>query len=110
MRADRTARAAAAPLAAPGLTLDVIAETIAANAGPAATWGTVTRTSADTTLPLTVTLTSSDPGAAVVPGSVVIPAGQTSAEFPVDAPTGNATPDNTVVTISASATIDASLA
>ncbi|HEX8201165.1 MAG TPA: hypothetical protein VF590_11810, partial [Isosphaeraceae bacterium] len=97
-------------LAAPGLTLDVIAASIVANAGPAATAGTVTRTSADTAQPLTVTLVSSAPGSAAVPGAVVIPAGQASATFPVDAPTGNATPGNQVVTISGSATVNGVLA
>ncbi|WP_165252755.1 Ig-like domain-containing protein [Paludisphaera soli] len=93
-------------LAAPGLTLNILADSIAANAGPGATSGTITRTSADVSQSLTVSLTSSAPYAAAVPGSVVIPAGQASATFAVGAPTGNATPGNQVVTITGSATVD----
>ncbi len=47
--------------------------------------GTVTRNNADLTQPLTVTLTSSDPGAATVDASVIIPANQQSATFQVRA-------------------------
>ncbi|HJZ89895.1 MAG TPA: hypothetical protein VKE40_03415, partial [Gemmataceae bacterium] len=47
------------------------------------TTGTVTRNTADVSLPLNVVLHSSDITAATVPPSVVIPAGQISATFPV---------------------------
>src|SRR5438046_1645855 len=53
--------------------------------GPAAATGTVTRTGFDLSVPLTVSLSSSDTTEVTVPASVVIPAGQTSATFPVNA-------------------------
>ncbi|WP_068415428.1 Ig-like domain-containing protein [Planctomyces sp. SH-PL62] len=93
-------------LANPGLTLNILADSIAANAGPGATSGTVTRGVADVARHLTVTLTSSAPDAAAVPGSVVIPAGQVSASFSVDAVIGDPTPGSRVVTITGSAAID----
>src|SRR5437867_2058583 len=53
--------------------------------GPAAATGTVTRVNFDLAQPLTVNLSSSDTSEATVPSSVVIPAGQASATFPVNA-------------------------
>ncbi len=47
--------------------------------------GTVTRNNADVSQPLVVTLTSSDPNAATVDASVIIPANQLSANFQVSA-------------------------
>lgn len=49
------------------------------------TTGTVRRTNTDISSPLTVTLASSDLSEASVPASVVIPAGQVSIDFPVQA-------------------------
>jgi uncharacterized delta-60 repeat protein len=68
----------------PTLTLDVTPGGFAESAGAAAATGTVTRTGA-TTDPLTVHLTSSDPSEATVPATVVIPAGQAFATFPITA-------------------------
>jgi uncharacterized delta-60 repeat protein len=59
--------------------------TIAENAGPAATTGTITRNNMDTSQALTVNLTSSNTSQAAVPASVTIPAGAASATFNVDA-------------------------
>lgn len=71
---------------APTLTVSIVADSISESAGPAATTATVSRNT-DTSLPLTVTLTSSDLSEASLPvTTVVIPAGQTtSAPFNIDA-------------------------
>ncbi|WP_165065993.1 Ig-like domain-containing protein [Paludisphaera rhizosphaerae] len=96
-------------LANPGLSINIVADSVAANAGPGATTGTVTRTSADNSQALTVSLTSSAPNAASVPATVVIQAGKTSASFTVDTTLDDLTPVDRVVRITASATIDAFL-
>jgi hypothetical protein len=68
------------------LTVSVAPHTFAENAGANAATGTVTRSNvSDLSQPLAVALTSSDTTAATVPGSVIIPAGQASVTFPVNA-------------------------
>ncbi|HJT30507.1 MAG TPA: DUF4214 domain-containing protein [Pirellulales bacterium] len=90
----------------PTLTLalaDPASGTILENAGPGAAHATVTRNSPDG-VPLTVTLTSLDPGSARVPATVTIPAGSFSATFPIDAVDDNILRQQAVnVTIVASA-------
>lgn len=93
-------------LTGPGLKLNILADSIAANAGPAATTGTVTRTSADTSRALTVSLSSSYPSAASAQALVVIPAGQASADFAVDATLGHSSPSDLGVWIVGAATFD----
>jgi uncharacterized delta-60 repeat protein len=67
------------------LTLSLAAPSIFESAGPGATTGTVTRSGTDLSQALTVWLSSTDTTEATVPASVVIPAGQTSASFAVNA-------------------------
>src|SRR6266446_97920 len=69
----------------PYLTLVVASHTIAENAGPAATTGTVTRVNMDTSQALVVNLKSSDTTQMTVPASVTIAASATSATFQVAA-------------------------
>lgn len=69
----------------PALQRVVGASSISEAAGPAATTGTVTRLNMSTAEPLTVALRSSDTTEATVPASVVIPAGQASAQFAINA-------------------------
>jgi uncharacterized delta-60 repeat protein len=69
----------------PSLTLSLASHSIAENAGPAATTGTVTRVNMDTSQALMVQLKSSNTSQATVPTSVTIPAGATSTTFNVDA-------------------------
>jgi subtilisin-like proprotein convertase family protein len=68
----------------PALTLVVSPSTFAENAGSNAATGTVT-IPAPLDADLIVTLTTSDPSEAAVPGSVTVIAGNTSAQFAVDA-------------------------
>jgi hypothetical protein len=68
----------------PVVVVSVASPSVSEGAGPNATQGTVTRNLA-TSRPVTIRLTSSNPGAATVPATVVIPAGQLSASFPVAA-------------------------
>src|SRR5205823_13177698 len=65
--------------------------------------GTLTRINTDNGLPLTVNLTSSDSTRATVPATVVIPAGQASATFPIAAVNDPAINGPANVTISGSA-------
>jgi len=85
------------------LTVQIAAETIPENAGPSATTGRVTR-SGDTTDSLIVTLASDDPSEATVPSSVTILAGESYADFDIDAVDDAETDGDQTVTISASAT------
>ncbi|MBP7948807.1 MAG: lamin tail domain-containing protein [Verrucomicrobiales bacterium] len=71
--------------------------TIVENAGAGATTGTVTRTGS-TAAEITVTLTNADPSEISIPATVVIPAGQASATFLVDA-VNDAWADGTAVVI-----------
>jgi uncharacterized delta-60 repeat protein len=91
------------------LTLSIAASSIVENAGPAATTGTVTRVGADNTVPMTVSLSSSDTSKAAVPASVVIPANQTSATFNIDAVDQDLVAGDETVTISASGQVPSSL-
>ncbi|HEX5443508.1 MAG TPA: DUF4214 domain-containing protein [Pirellulales bacterium] len=71
----------------PTLTLsltDPASGAILENAGAGAAHATVTRNTPDN-VPLTVTLTSLDPGSARVPATVTIPVGADSVSFPIDA-------------------------
>ncbi|MEM7505248.1 MAG: Ig-like domain-containing protein [Pseudomonadota bacterium] len=87
----------------PDLTVTIDAAEISEDAGAGATTAIVTR-AGDTTDALVVTLESSDTSEAVVPTTVTIEAGQTSATFDIDA-VGDALIDGTqTVTITASAT------
>ena len=68
----------------PGLALSVLPGVMSERAGPLAGVGTVTRSFAGAH-PLVVLLESSDPGEAVVPPAVVIPAGALGAQFAIGA-------------------------
>jgi uncharacterized delta-60 repeat protein len=83
----------------PSLSLVLASHTIAENAGPGATTGTVTRNNMDTSQALTVNLASNNTTQATVPANVVIPAGAASATFNVNAV------DNHVVTPTQTVTI-----
>lgn len=65
------------------LSVSIVPGSISENGGSAV--GTVTRSEGGTALPLTVTLTSSDTSEVTVPASVVIQAGQASANFVITA-------------------------
>jgi uncharacterized delta-60 repeat protein len=67
------------------LTLSVSLSALAEFSGPAAATGTVTRNNWDLSQALTVALSSSDTSEVTVPSSVVIPAGQASANFAINA-------------------------
>ncbi len=98
-------------LAGPGLTVALASHDIAGNAGAAVTIGTVTRSATDNSLPLTVSLTSSNAAAVALPATVTIPAGQASATFNVATPVGG-TPSGgkQTVTVTGTATAEATLA
>ncbi|WP_193211696.1 beta strand repeat-containing protein [Luteolibacter marinus] len=85
------------------LTVMISPEFIDENAGASAATGTVSIPSSLGT-PLTVTLSSSDTDSATVPVSVDILAGETSAEFPIDAIDDFLADADAPVTITASAT------
>ncbi|WP_309385876.1 MBG domain-containing protein [Cerasicoccus frondis] len=68
----------------PAIVLTIDKATIAEDAGENAAFGTVTRAPVSS-LPLTVQLYSSDPTAATVPSTIVIPANQSNARFPINA-------------------------
>ncbi len=70
-------------LDAESLTLTTSASSTSENGG--ALTGTVTRSNTDIDSPVTITLVSSDTTEASVPATVVIPAGQPSASFPITA-------------------------
>ncbi|MFO0975355.1 MAG: S8 family serine peptidase [Planctomycetaceae bacterium] len=67
------------------VTLSVNTSEFYENGGPTAAVGTVTRSNTDTSLPLVVTLTSSDTTEASVPSTVTIPAGASSVNFNIAA-------------------------
>jgi uncharacterized delta-60 repeat protein len=93
-----------------GLTLTLGAPAVFEGAGSSATTGTVTRTGASLSQPLTVYLASDDTTEASVPASVVIPAGQASASFPVDAVDDSVLDGPRLVGISADALFDTGIA
>jgi hypothetical protein len=76
---------------------------IAEDDGPSAAMVTVTRGNTDVALPLTVNLISSDDTEAWVASGVVIPAGQSSASFAIDAVDDDLLDGTQTVTIEASA-------
>ena len=76
---------------------------MAENQGLNALTGTVSRTGGDLTIPLVVTLTSSDTTEASMAASVTILAGQTSATFPINAVDDNLLDGTQQVSITASA-------
>ncbi len=85
------------------LTVAVVADSVAENAGATATTMTVTR-SGSTTSALTVTLASSNTSKATVPATVVIPAGQSSATVSITAVNNTTFEPSAVVTFTATAT------
>jgi uncharacterized delta-60 repeat protein len=85
-----------------GLTLSLASHAISGDAGLAATTGTVTSSGLDNSHDITVNLASSDVNQVTVPASVVIPAGQTSATFNVNAVDGALPGGSESVQISAS--------
>lgn len=86
----------------PTLTVTIDKDTVAEGAGANAAIGTVTRNT-DTSQALTVTLMSSDTSEAVVPATVVIPAGQASATFMIGAVQDNQTDGTQTASIIAQA-------
>jgi uncharacterized delta-60 repeat protein len=87
------------------LSLTVTPNALFEYSGPAAATGTVTRTGFDTSVPLTVSLGSSDLTEVTVPASVVIPAGEDSATFPVNAIDDTIIDGTQTATITATATV-----
>lgn len=87
----------------PYLTLVLASHTIAENAGPAATTGTVTRVNMDTSQALVVNLKSSDTTQVTVPGNVTIPAGASAVNFTVGAVDNFVVDPTRTVTITATA-------
>ncbi len=94
---------------APVLTLQLASDEISESAGAAATTATVTR-SGDTTEPVTVTLASNDTTKLTVSDSAVIPAGEPSVTFTVDAVEDDLADGTQVVSITASASLHESAA
>lgn len=84
------------------LTVSINATTIPEKNGSAI--GTVSRTDADLSQALTVSLTSSDVGSATVPNSVIIPANQSSMNFTITAVDDHIVSGTKTVTITATAT------
>lgn len=87
----------------PALTLSIAPASFAENAGTAAAVGTITRIGTDNAAALTVSLTSSNTNQAVVPASAVIPAGQDSTTFNIDAVDDHVVTGTQTVTIGAAA-------
>ena len=86
-----------------GLSLSIIPGTFSEAAGATAARGVVSRNS-PTTAALTVNLSSNNTAKATVPATVVIPAGQTSANFAVSAVDNAIVDGSKTVTITATAT------
>jgi hypothetical protein len=91
-------------VARPRLTLALERREIAENAGNSATRLTITRPQSASASAVTITLDSSDTTEATVPGSVMIPAGQTSVEVPVNAVDDDLLDGTKSVTLTATAT------
>ncbi|HEX7450464.1 MAG TPA: hypothetical protein VF306_23085, partial [Pirellulales bacterium] len=87
----------------PALTLTISPATFAENAGAAAAIGTISRVNTDDAAALTVNLSSSNTNQAIVPASVVIPAGQASTTFNIGAVDDHVVTGTQAVTISAAA-------
>ena len=88
----------------PQLTVSINRTSITENAGNNAATLTVTRPQSVAAAALTVTLVSSDVSEATVPASVIIAAGQTSAQVAINAVDDNLLDGSQVITIIASAT------
>lgn len=84
------------------LTVAITANSVVENAGAGATTGTVTRGNTDISLPITVTILSSDTTEIADPGLVIIPAGQSSVTFAIDAVDDNILDGTQNVTLTAS--------
>ena len=67
------------------LTVSMTPASVAENAGAGAATGTVTRSNTDLAQALIVSLSSNDASEATVPATVTIPAGQSSAQFTINA-------------------------
>ena len=87
----------------PFLTVVLTLHSIAENAGPSATTGTVTRNNMSTSQALVVNLKSSDTTQITVPASVTIPVGATSATFQVAAVDNLVADQGHTVTVTATA-------
>lgn len=87
----------------PALQLTLSKSLVYEDSGSEAAIGTIVRLGTDNETDLVVTLSSSDTTGATVPATVVIPAGQSSATFPVAAVPDNATAGNKLITIGATA-------
>jgi hypothetical protein len=85
------------------LTVSIAANSVVETAGFAATTGTVTRGNSDISQALTLSITSSDTSELAHPGAVVIPAGQSSATFNIDAVDDNMLDGTQAVTLTPSA-------
>jgi subtilisin-like proprotein convertase family protein len=85
------------------LSLSINKTSVREDAGTAAARGTVTRSNLDVSLPLTVTLNSSDLSEIKVPATVTIPAGASSVSFNLDAVNDPEIDGTQAVTISVSA-------
>ena len=85
------------------LSLSIASASVSETAGAAATTATVTRNDEELSSPLTVTLASSDTSEATVAATVVIPANQTSATFPIAAVDDTVADGTRTVIISAAA-------
>ena len=88
------------------LTLSIAPSTFSEAAGANAATGTVTRNT-PITAALTVNLSSSNTNKATVPATVVIPIGQTAAQFPVSAIDNTIIDGDVTVTITARSGLDA---
>ena len=84
------------------LSISVSPAAISENGGTAT--GTVTRSNTDNSADLTVSLSSSDTTEAIVPATVTIPAGRSSATFPVTAVDDTLLDGTVAVTITPAAT------
>lgn len=87
------------------LSLSVSLSALAEYSGAGASTGTVTRNNWDLSQALTVALSSSDTSEATVPSSVIIPAGQASATFPINAIDDSIVDGTQSAIITASATL-----
>jgi hypothetical protein len=101
--ANNTAVAGQPTSVAGALALTLAASSVSDAAGSNATTATVTRNTA-TTNPLVVTIANSDPTDVTVPATVTIPAGATSATFPVGTINNHVVDGTQTATLTASAT------
>ena len=85
------------------LSLSLSKTTVREDAGQVAARGTVTRSNLDYAFPVTVTLTSNDVSEIKVPTTIIIPSGQLSASFDIEAVNDPSLDGSQTVRISASA-------